>query len=105
VTDRGEIVVDAFSGSGTTIMAAERTGRRAYVIELSPHYVDVAIERWQRRTGQAARHEGTGLTFTELADQRRGAATSPADLACADPSSLEEAPSEPVRVRQRSRAA
>ena len=47
---RGDIVLDAFSGSGTTIMAAERVGRRAYGLELDPLYVDVAIRRWQAYT-------------------------------------------------------
>lgn len=51
---RGGIVLDAFSGSGTTIIAAERTGRRGYAIEIDPAYVDVAIKRYQQLTGEAA---------------------------------------------------
>ena len=66
---RGDIVLDVFGGSGTTILAAERTGRRARVIELEPGYVDVAVERWQRMTGSTARHLETGLTFAEQAAQ------------------------------------
>lgn len=50
---RGGIVLDAFAGSGTTLIAAERTGRRAYVLELDPKYVDVAIRRWERTTARS----------------------------------------------------
>lgn len=56
VSRRGEIVLDPFCGSGTTIMAAERTGRRARCIELEPKYVDVAIRRWEMLTGKLAVH-------------------------------------------------
>jgi DNA modification methylase len=66
---RNEIVLDPFGGSGTTILAAERTGRVARVIELDPLYVDVAIRRWEQVTGIPARHED-GLTFTETAAKR-----------------------------------
>jgi DNA modification methylase len=63
---RGSIVLDAFLGSGTTLVAAEQIGRRAYGIELDPGYVDVAIERWQRLTKRDAILEGTTLTFDEI---------------------------------------
>lgn len=63
---RGQIVLDAFSGSGTTIIAAEKTARRGYALELDPKYVDVAIERWQRLTGEDAVHVKSGLSFNEL---------------------------------------
>ena len=63
---RGGIVLDAFGGSGTTIIAAEKTGRRGYALELDPRYVDVAIERWQRLTGEDAVHVNSGFTFSEL---------------------------------------
>lgn len=53
-SQRGEIVLDPFLGSGSTLIAAEQTGRIAYGIELDPRYVDVAIQRWQRRTEQSA---------------------------------------------------
>ena len=46
-----DIVLDPFGGSGTTLIAAERTGRRAQLIELDPKYVDVIVERWQESTG------------------------------------------------------
>lgn len=67
---RGGIVLDPFCGSGTTILAAEHTGRRARCIEIDPLYVDVAIERWQAKTRQQAIHLETGLTFDELRVQR-----------------------------------
>ncbi len=63
---RGGIVLDPFAGSGTILLAAERTGRHARAIELEPKYVDIAIRRWQRVTGESALHPETGLTFDEL---------------------------------------
>jgi hypothetical protein len=62
-------VLDPFGGSGTTILAADRTGRVARVIELDPLYIDVAIRRWEQNTGIPARHEG-GLTFAETGAKR-----------------------------------
>jgi DNA modification methylase len=53
---RGEVVLDAFGGSGTTLMAAERTGRRGFLLELDPLYVDTVIRRWEAYTGDTARH-------------------------------------------------
>ena len=64
---RGEVVLDAFLGSGTTLIAAERTGRICYGIELDPIYVDTAVKRWQRYTGDQAIHAGTGKRFDETA--------------------------------------
>jgi len=66
-TARGDIVLDSFLGSGTTVIAAERTGRRAYGLELDPYYVDTIIRRWQAYTGETARHALSGRTFNELA--------------------------------------
>jgi DNA modification methylase len=63
---RGSIILDAFAGSGSSIMAAEQIGRRAFCIEIDPRYVDVAIRRWQRFTGRDATLESTGQTFEEL---------------------------------------
>lgn len=68
VTHRGEIVLDPFGGSGSTLLAAEKTGRRARLIELDPLYVDVAVRRWQTLTGQAAVLAANGETF----DGRQG---------------------------------
>ncbi|MCK1314481.1 MULTISPECIES: DNA methyltransferase [unclassified Bradyrhizobium] len=67
---RGDIVLDPFSGSGTTIMAAQKSRRRARAIELDLLYVDVAIRRWQAYTGQAATMDLTGETFAQV-EQRR----------------------------------
>lgn len=68
----GQAVYEPFSGSGTTIIAAEMTGRSCHAIELNPAYVDVAIERWQNFTGQQAVHEETGKTFAEIKQERHG---------------------------------
>jgi DNA modification methylase len=65
-TARGDIVLDAFLGSGTTVMAAERTGRCCFGMEIEPHYVDTAIRRWQAYTGESAVHSVTGRTFNEI---------------------------------------
>jgi DNA modification methylase len=67
----GQAVYEPFSGSGTTIIAAERTGRSCHAIELDPGYVDVAVRRWQAHTGEAARLEGDGRTFAEVEAARR----------------------------------
>jgi hypothetical protein len=66
---RGRIL-DPFVGSGTTLIAAERTGRRCAAMELEPRYVDVTIRRWQAVTGAAAIHAVTGMSFADLADAR-----------------------------------
>jgi DNA modification methylase len=71
-TKPNDIVLDPFVCSGTTILAAERTGRRCYGIEPSPRYVDTAIRRWQRLTGREAL-DGQGRTFDEVAIERGGA--------------------------------
>src|SRR5262245_18388219 len=81
-TQRGGIVLDTFSGAGTTLLAAERVGRHARTLEIDPRYVDVAIRRWQAVTGRDAVHSESGLTFEESAAARH------------DPSSL--------RLRRRS---
>jgi len=66
----GQAVYEPFSGSGTTIVAAEITGRSCHAIELMPQYVDVAVERWQAFTGDTARLEGDGKTFAAVAAER-----------------------------------
>jgi DNA modification methylase len=70
VSYKGDIVLDAFMGSGTTILAAERTGRRGFGIEIEPKYVDVAIQRWEKLTGRQAVLASTGQTFAEVAIAR-----------------------------------
>jgi hypothetical protein len=64
---RSDIVLDPFLGSGTTVIAAERTGRRCCGLELDPLYVDTIVRRWQKLTGGGARHAGTGRNFDDLA--------------------------------------
>lgn len=70
-TRRGEIVLEPFSGSGTQIIAAENLGRRCYAMELSPQYVDVAVLRWQAKTGRKATLVN-GQTWDEVAANRAG---------------------------------
>lgn len=69
----GQAVYEPFSGSGTTIIAAEMTGRSCHAIELNPAYVDVAVKRWQDFTGQFATLESDGRTFAEVAEERGAA--------------------------------
>jgi DNA modification methylase len=64
---RADIVLDPFLGSGTTVIAAERTGRRCCGLELDPLYVDTIVGRWQKLTGGSARHARTGRSFDDLA--------------------------------------
>lgn len=68
---KGGLVLDCFAGSGTTIMAAERTGRRAAAMELDSAYVDVAIRRWQADTGQKATLADDGRSFDQLEQEGR----------------------------------
>jgi 16S rRNA G966 N2-methylase RsmD len=70
---RGDIVLDAFLGSGTTLIAAERTGRRCYGLELDAAYVDTIIRRWQAQTGGSACHAVTGRRFDDLAREAEAA--------------------------------
>ena len=62
---RGQIVLDSFLGSGSTLIAAERVGRICYGIEVDPLYVDTAVRRWQRHTGENAVHMRSGKTFND----------------------------------------
>lgn len=66
VSARGETVIDSFLGSGTTLLAAEKTGRRCVGVELDPGYVEVAIRRWQKLTGRDAVFAETGETFDDV---------------------------------------
>jgi DNA modification methylase len=65
-----DTVLDPFGGSGTTMIAAERTGRRAVLLELDPAYADVIVRRWQEATGEAAVLEGEDRTFDDIAAAR-----------------------------------
>ena len=67
---RGEIVLDAFGGSGSTLIAAEKTKRKARLIELEPGYCEVTIRRWERLTGCEAIHSSTGETFAAVHARR-----------------------------------
>jgi DNA modification methylase len=69
-TKRDDIVLDPFLGSGTTLIAAERTKRRCRGIELDPLYVDTAVERWERLTGEQAKHT-SGETYRQRKEARR----------------------------------
>lgn len=72
---RSEIVLDPFCGSGSTLIAAEKTGRHAYCLEIDSKYVDVAVRRWQLFTGKLATLNGTTISFEEIAEQRRNQST------------------------------
>jgi DNA modification methylase len=72
---RGDIVLDGFGGSGTTLIAAETCGRAARLIEFDPHYCDVIVRRFERLTGKRAALQATGALFDDvLAERRNGAA-------------------------------
>lgn len=75
---RRQIVLDPFAGSGTTVIAAEKTGRRAYVLELDPLYCDTIIRRWQAFTGKPALHADTGRCFEEMEELRMAEAAAEA---------------------------
>jgi len=65
-----DTVLDCFAGSGTTMIAAERTGRRGVLLEIDPAYADVIVRRWQETTGEAAMLEGDDRTFSDVAAAR-----------------------------------
>lgn len=69
---RGEIVLDGFGGSGSTLIAAEKSGRSARLIEYDPVYCDTIIRRWEKHTGKRAKLDETGAMFEDLADERLG---------------------------------
>jgi hypothetical protein len=64
-----DIVLDPFGGSGSTLIACEKAGRQARMIELDPRYVDTIVERWQRFTGERACHADSGALFPRSADE------------------------------------
>jgi DNA modification methylase len=69
---RGDLVLDPFSGVGATLIACHKAGRRARLVELDPHYVDITIKRWQAYSGGVARLVSSGRTFDEVAQERNG---------------------------------
>lgn len=70
-SETGDIVVDLFGGSGSTLIACERHGRRARLMESSPRYADVILRRWQGETGVKAILDGDGRAFEEIACLRQ----------------------------------
>ena len=66
--NRGDIVLDPFGGSGTTLLAAESTGRAARLVELDPRYCDVIVRRWEQATGKTALLDG--ISFAEVKETR-----------------------------------
>jgi DNA modification methylase len=85
VTKRGAVVLDPFAGSGSTLIAAEKTGRHARCIEYQPRYCDVIVRRWQDYTGKPALDE-IGLTFEDLEGARALATCAAKALPPAGPS-------------------
>jgi len=71
---RGETILDCFGGSGSTLIAAEKTGRRGYLIEYDPLYCDTIVRRWERLTGKRASLGANGPMFEDIADERSGLA-------------------------------
>jgi DNA modification methylase len=69
-----DMVLDPFAGSGSTLIACEKAGRQARLIELDPRYCDVIIRRWQEWTGEVATLEGDGRSFEEVAARRAASA-------------------------------
>ena len=83
---RSNLVLDPFAGSGSTIIAAEKTGRQARALEIDPHYVDLIIRRWQSYTGSPALLDTTTTSFEDIAEQRQAEAK-------AKPTAVEPPPS------------
>jgi DNA modification methylase len=71
-TERGEMVYDPFLGSGSSLIAAEQTGRVCFGLDIDARYVDVAVLRWQQQSGQKARLDGDGRSFEDVARERVG---------------------------------
>ncbi len=69
---RGGLCYEPFCGSGSQIMPGEANGRRVFAMEISPAYVDVAVERWQAETGRDAILDGDGRTFAQVRTERLG---------------------------------
>jgi DNA modification methylase len=107
-TAKGDAVLDLFSGSGTTLIAAEQVGRRGFATELDPRYVDVGVIRWQEFTGLEARLASTGQTFREVRAERACVSeasasepVSPQEGAASPPAGINALPAPRVRIRTR----
>ncbi|MBX9708668.1 MAG: ParB N-terminal domain-containing protein [Caulobacteraceae bacterium] len=107
-TAKGDAVLDLFSGSGTTLIAAEQIGRRGFATELDPCYVDVGVIRWQEFTGREARLASTGQTFREVRAERASVSeasvsepVSPQEEAASPPAGINAVAAPRVRVRTR----
>jgi|HubBroStandDraft_6_1064221.scaffolds.fasta_scaffold26006_6 DNA modification methylase len=87
---RNGIILDPFLGSGTSLIAAQRTGRCARGIEIDPGYIDVAIRRWQSYSGKAAILAATGQTFEEIGEERTWSEAHPVEIAQRDATAIEE---------------
>jgi DNA modification methylase len=94
-SNRNDIVLDSFSGSGTTIIASAKVGRRGYAVELDPRYVDVGVKRWEKWSGGVARLAASGLTFAEVREERPSSSQEPGAVSEPDNSTLT------VRLRTR----
>jgi len=77
-TQVGDICFEPFSGSGSQLIAGERLGRKVRAMEISPAFVDVAINRWQEATGKEATLDDNGRTFDQVAEERGVPCASPA---------------------------
>jgi DNA modification methylase len=77
LTNRDDVVLDPFLGSGSTLIAAEKTGRRCRGVEIDPRYVDLTIRRWQYLTGRDAILQSTGETFSEILSRQAETTTHP----------------------------
>jgi DNA modification methylase len=69
----GDLILDLFGGSGSTMIAAEKHGRNCRLMELDAKYLDVIVKRWQEFTGKQALLDGDGSTFDEMAERRKAA--------------------------------
>ena len=69
-TERCDVAYDPFLGSGTTMIAAELTGRICYGLDIDPKYVDVIVSRWQNLTGRSATLDGDGRSFNQVQTER-----------------------------------
>ena len=69
-TERGAVIYDPFLGSGTTLIAAELTGRLCYGLEIDARYVDVIVRRWQQLSGKSATLDGDGRSFDQIQTER-----------------------------------